>query len=147
MAFQPGCGCRNLVRMKFAKWIRDINSGKRIGLFLSDINGAFDRGECLDSSILALKCAKVGFGETVCKFIGAWLVPRKAHVIVQGQWSEQALIENQVYQGTVLGPALWNLLFSDVSELAAANDFTEVKFADDLTCDKAFPACPRQVCV
>ena len=29
--------------------------------------------------------------------------------------------------------------FSDVSDCAAANDFTEVKFADDLTCDKVFP--------
>ena len=36
-AFRPGCGCRDLVTMKFAKWIRDINSGKRIGLFVSDI--------------------------------------------------------------------------------------------------------------
>ena len=101
-AFRPGCGCRDLVTIKFAKWIRDINSGKRIGLFLSDIKGAFDR---VDSSILALKCAKVGLGETVCKLIAAWLAPRKAHVIVQGQRSEQIRIENQVYQGTC-----WDLL-------------------------------------
>ena len=76
---------------KLAKWVRDINSGKRIGLFLSDIKGAFGR---VDSVILALKCAKVGLGETVCKFIGAWLAPRKAHVIAQGQQSEQTHIEN-----------------------------------------------------
>ena len=111
-AFRPGCGCRDLVTIKFAKWIRDINSGKRIGLFLSDIKGAFDR---VDSSTLALECAKVGLGETVCKFIGAWLAPRKAHVIVQGQRSEQIRIENQVYQGTVLGPPLllvgWHAIF------------------------------------
>ena len=90
--------------MTFAKLIRDINSGKRIGLFLSNIKGAFDR---VDSSILALKCATVGLGETVCKFIGAWLAPRKAHVIVQGQRSMETHIENQIYQGTVVGPPLW----------------------------------------
>ena len=49
--------------MKLTKYIRDINSGKRIGLFLSDIKGAFDR---VDSTTLALKCLKVGLGETVC---------------------------------------------------------------------------------
>ena len=63
-AFRPGCGCRDLVTMKFAKWVRDINSGKRIGLFLSNIKGASDR---VDSSILGLKSVKVGLGETVCK--------------------------------------------------------------------------------
>ena len=33
-AFRPGCGCRDLVTMKLAKWIWDINGGNRVGLFL-----------------------------------------------------------------------------------------------------------------
>ena len=45
---------------------------------------------------------------------------------------------NTIFQGTVLGPKLWNVFFQDVS-VAAPPDYDEAKFADDLSCFKAFP--------
>ena len=134
-AFRPAHSCRDLVTLKFAQWIREIGRGKRIGLFLSDVSGAFDR---VDSELLLRKCAVVGLGECVCSFLRAFLAPRRAVVLVQGQQSEESTIANQVYPGTVLGPPLWNVHFADVSGPATSEGFRETKFADDLSCDKVF---------
>ena len=134
-AFRPKHSCRDLVALKFAQWIRDIGRGKRIGLFLSDISGAFDR---VDADILLNKCASAGLGDKLCRFLRAFLSPRRAVVLVQGTKSSEKVIANQVFQGTVLGPPLWNVHFADVSVAATKDGFRETKFADDLSCDKVF---------
>eukprot|EP00959_Pyramimonas_sp_CCMP1952_P294217 6154003-Pyramimonas_sp.AAC.1 len=41
-------------------------------------------------------------------------------------------MENMVYQGTVLGPPLWLVFFSDSCLAIRAVDFEEIIFADDL---------------
>ena len=87
---------------------------------------------------LAMTCVRAGFGDDVCNLWKAWLAPRTARVIVQSHESRAWHIAHQVYQGTVLGPPLWNIHFADVSEYASANGFTETKFAHDLSCEKAF---------
>ena len=43
-----------------------------------------------------------------------------------------------IFQGTVLGPPLWNVYFADVSSVIPEG-FDESKFADDLKVDKCFP--------
>lgn len=134
-AFRPRHSCRDLVTLKVAQWIQAVGRGHRVGLYLSDISGAFDR---VDSEILLKKCHGAGLGDRVCKFLRAFLAPRRAVVLVQGAKSRETIISNQVYQGTVLGPPLWNLYFADVSTVATKNGFRETKFADDLSCDKVF---------
>ena len=44
-----------------------------------------------------------------------------------------------VFQGTVLGPALWNVFFSDVAFAAACGGGETAAFADDLNVFKKFP--------
>ena len=134
-AFRPGHSCRDLVALKFAQWILAMGRGSRVGLFLSDISGAFDR---VDSEILLQKCASIGLGDRVCAFLRAFLEPRRAIVLVQGKCSREKVIDNEVYQGTVLGPPLWNVHFADVSVPVVRCGFRENKFADDLSCDKTY---------
>ena len=43
-----------------------------------------------------------------------------------------------VYQGTVLGPPLWNLFFASCRHCVNEHDFREVVFADDLNCYRKF---------
>ena len=43
-----------------------------------------------------------------------------------------------MYQGTVLGPPLWNTFFADVAHAANANGGREAMFADDLNVFKTF---------
>ncbi len=46
-----------------------------------------------------------------------------------------------MFQGTVLGPYLWNIFFRDVSDaIVAVDGFQDTKFADDLSASKEYPA-------
>ena len=47
-------------------------------------------------------------------------------------------ISNLVYQGTVLGPPLWNILYEDAAVAIHVHDFCEIVFADDLNAYEAF---------
>ena len=61
-----------------------------------------------------------------------------AKVVVEGHCSEAFEIANQVFQGTVLGPCLWNLFFADVQlELQAVSAQGSV-YADDLNVYKVY---------
>ena len=72
---------------------------------MSDISGAFDK---VFSNFLLVKLRQLGVGEVILNFFAEYLKPRRAHVVVSGVKSEEFVIENMVYQGTVLGPLLWN---------------------------------------
>ena len=47
-----------------------------------------------------------------------------------------------IFQGTVLGPQLWNLYFEDASKAINEYMFEEVVYADDLNAYKVVPAQP-----
>ena len=57
---------------------------------------------------------------------------RKGKVIVGGESSAEIELINQVFQGTVLGPSLWNLFYADAKDPIRASGFKELMFADDL---------------
>ena len=82
---------------------------------------------------LLAKLAKCGVGDLLLKFLADYLAPRQGQVIVQGAYSEDFDISNNVFQGTVLGPSLWNTFFSDVSMPARSYGGDETLFADDLS--------------
>jgi hypothetical protein len=44
-----------------------------------------------------------------------------------------------VYQGTVLGPQLWNLYFEDAADAIREYMFEEIVYADDLNAYKELP--------
>ena len=50
------------------------------------------------------------------------------------------MLRNSVFQGTVLGPPLWNIFYRDASSATSRLGFIEVVFADDLNCTREFPA-------
>ena len=105
-AFSTGLGCRDLVTMLVMSWILAICTGKKVGGFLSDISGAFDRVPML-YMLGKLHCC--GVGPQFLRFLASYLAPRRGQVIVQGARNEEFEIANSVYQGTVLGPCLWNI--------------------------------------
>ena len=116
-------------------WILHIVRGSKIAAFLGDISGAFDR---VFKDYLMAKLYVAGVGPLYLNFIDAYLQPRKAQVIVEGEASDPFDIQNTVFQGTVLGPALWNLFFADVSIPAQSSGWSSFKFADDLSVFQAF---------
>jgi len=133
-AFQPERSSKDLVTYCMLCWLWAFHKGKKVGLLLSDISGAFDR---VCTPYLVKKLACVGTHEAFLALLSSYLAPRTAKVVVNGSASDPYVIENEVYQGTVLGPPLWNIFFSDVSTAIPA-DFVEAKFADDLNVFRSF---------
>ena len=74
------------------------------------------------------------------KLLDSWLESRKARVVVDGACSQELALTNQVYQGTVLAPPLWNTYFADARSVAVEDNFEDMFFADDFNLYKAFLA-------
>ena len=128
-AFTPGLSARDLVTSLIMSWILAFSTGQKIAAYLSDITGAFDR-VCKDYLMAKLQMA--GVGHVYLNFIDSYLQPRQAQVVVEGIASEAFEIANSVFQGTVLGPPLWNTFFNDVAIPAASTGGEPATFADDL---------------
>ena len=55
-----------------------------------------------------------------------------------GTYSEELRMQDMVYQGTVLGPSLWNCFYSDVDIAVRSAQHEEIVFADDLNAMKEY---------
>ncbi len=111
------------------EWILAVCSGKKIGAYLSDISGAFDR---VFKPYLMAKSEAAGIGSLFLNLLDAYLSHRQGQVVVEGEFSDLFEIIDSVFQGTVLGPSLWNTFFADVSGPASSTGGEEEAFADDL---------------
>ena len=118
-------------------WLVAISRGRRVGVYLSDVSGAFDR---VSATRLLTKLHAAGASSTMVNFIAAWLRDRQAVAIVNGCGSDPYTLTNSVFQGTVLGPPLWNIHYADAGKAVASLGFEESMFADDLLAHKAFDA-------
>ena len=79
-----------------------------------------------------------GIHYRVIGIIMSWLEERVANVVVGGQSSKHMNLMNMVFQGTVLGPLLWNLFFNDAKIPIGLARYIEIIFADDLTAYRMF---------
>ena len=126
-----------LIQLSYAcnKWLLALHNNKKIGIYCSDIAGAFDR---VATHVLLKKLYRKGIRTEMLNFLNSYLSPRKATVCVGGKLSELKELLDTVFQGTILGPALWNTFFDDISRVVASADLVELLFADDLNCFKTF---------
>ena len=68
-AFTAGLSSRDLVTMLMMSWILAICSGKKVGAFLSDISGAFDK---VFKFYLLAKLQGHGVGPDVLNFLDVY---------------------------------------------------------------------------
>ena len=113
----------------------ELDEGLKVGIFLSDIAGAFDR---VDTELLLEKLKRCGLSDKMLGFLNSYLVERKAVVIVNGTKSDEFDLRDIVYQGTVLGPVLWLVFFADVLYPSESTGCVAAKFADDLNTYKTY---------
>ena len=111
-AFRKMASARGLVTVYVAQWVLLICQGRKVGLYLSDISGAFDK---VNRCLLIGKLSQIGLPCTFLDFLNSYLLTREGFVRVEGAVSEVMLLSNMVFQGTVLGPCIWNALFGDVT--------------------------------
>jgi len=114
-------------------WILAVCTGNKIAIYLGDISGAFDR---VFTDYLLAKLQAAGVGSQYLNFLEAYLQPRAGTIVVEGVCSEEFQLANTVFQGTVLGPPLWNVFFSDVTHCISTEQ--PALFADDLTVFQQF---------
>ena len=77
-AFRTGRTRQDMIAVLFSKWMLAMNSGKKIGLYLSDISGAFDR---VNAKLLMKKLARIGLSPSWLAFIKSYLAPRKQSLL------------------------------------------------------------------
>jgi len=116
-------------------WLRMLENGELVGLYCSDVSGAFDR---VRRTRMLQKLGSCGLPPPVARFLASWLEDRRSSVVVGGVASEERVLSNSVFQGTVFGPPLWNLFYGDSILAVRPLSFIEVIFADDFNCWKPF---------
>ena len=94
------------------KWLWWLEDGNQVGLYCSDVSGAFDR---VDKDLLCRKLAKCKIPKCLFSILSSWLDDRISHVIVDGSQSDASPLTDSVFQGTVLGPPLWNQFYADAN--------------------------------
>ena len=77
------------------------------------MSGAFDK---VDAELLISKLRAMKVHPHMVKLLESWLRRRCGHVLVEGATSEEMVLEDMLFQGTVLGPQLWNIFFADAAE-------------------------------
>ena len=135
-AYEKEKGARDALAYIVLTWIVALNSRCKIGVYCSDVSGAFDR---VSTETLLKKLEAKGIHPFLLKLAASWLQSRKASVLVGGACSETFDLCNMVYQGTALGPILWNIFFSDADKPIREAGFEEA-FFDDSNCFKICPA-------
>ena len=104
------------------------------------MSGAFDRASA-DRLVDKLKAK--GINNAFALVLSSWLAPRTAHVVVDGVLPDAFELRDMVFQGTVLGPPLWNVYYADARGAILQHDFIDAVFADDLNCWRTFPGTAR----
>ena len=96
---------RDVLAVNVCNWLLLLDAGFSVGLFCSDVSGAFDR---VRRQRLCNKLSASGLPSDVVNFLASWLEDRVSNVIVSGALSPDSVLANNVFQGTVLGPPLWH---------------------------------------
>jgi hypothetical protein len=136
-AYTTERGARDAIAYMVLKWITAMAKGSKVGVYCSDVSGAFDR---VDKERLLEKLRKKKLHPTMISVFESWLRNRKAKVLVGGQASKVFKLANMIFQGTVWGPTLWNLFYEDARLAVQEMSFSEVVFADDLNACRTFPS-------
>ena len=78
-----------------SSWIPAICSGKKIGLYLSDITGAFDR---VFKNFMIAKLHSVGVPDLYLDFLSSYLEPRIGHVAVESVLPDVFTLADSVFE-------------------------------------------------
>ena len=124
-----GRGARDALAYLTMSWILALNRRKKVAVYCSDVSDAFER---VRAERLPEKLRSKGVHPALVSLAGSWLQQRSAQVVVEGQRSDKMLHMNMVFQGTVLGPTLWNFFYEDARRATHEAGFVEIVYAVDL---------------
>ena len=125
-----------MVTISIATRVLAICQRLKIGIYLADIFAAFDR---VCRTRLLAKLCQIGVPDSFIDFLNSYLLPREGYVAVEGCFSDIIVLMDMVFQGTVLGPTLWNSYFGDIASFVEEGKQKAQIFADDLNVVSRFP--------
>jgi hypothetical protein len=136
-AYTKKRGSRDVLTLLTMRWLKALDRNMKVLVYCSDVSAAFDR---VCKTRLLSKIKAQGFDAKLVKLISSWLERRDANVVINGAQSATFHIKDMVFQGTVLGPQLWNLFFADADAAIREFFFCEMVYADDLNAYKIVPS-------
>ena len=135
-AYTNGRGCKDALAYNVCSWLLSFSKGRRVGLYCSDVSGAFDRVSTPHLMDVLRRCEAIP--RAMLPLFRSWLGFRTSTVVVDGVHSIKRGLSNSVYQGTVWGPILWNLFFESARHCINSQGFVESVFADDCNSFRSF---------
>ena len=133
--FRKMSGARDLLTVCVSPWNLAFCKGCKVGWYLSDITAAFDK---VFKDFLMAKLVSAGVADVFLDFLNSYLARQIGRVAIGGVLSDLVALDDMVFQGTVIGPVLWNTFFSSVTDAAVWHDGTPEIFADDLAVYKCY---------
>ena len=130
--------CETLLVKMIDDILVGIDEGRGVILVIVDLSAAFDT---VDHSILLnILRDKYHITGSALQWFRCYLTGRTQRVKIGDTFSEPLVISFGVPQGSVLGPLLFNLYSSSLSEVFECEGFDSVGYADDNFGYRYFPA-------
>ena len=97
-AYSKGKGYKDTLAVNVCNWLLLLEQGSAVGLYCSDVSGAFDK---VERGRLSQKLRTTGLDPRVVTLLESWLEDRVSRVLVGGEASPDQVLANSVFQGTV----------------------------------------------